>query len=331
MKNLYWFFILFCFLSSSSYSQLNSTGSLQHFSKTEYFNEQVITFNFNPEIRIYINAPSPENLNAYQPVGIALFALPNGNTIEQTIGKTLKPGDDWHYNIQHIGAQTRYLRNKIKDYSLVLAYLETNQKSWPQWKSSHSDYTQIIKSLVDSIVSFFDGYNTFLILTGHSGGGRFVFSFLDAYDIIPSTVKRICFLDSNYGYEKSYGEKLIRWLKTSEDHFLSVFAYNDSVVVYNDKPLVSPTGGTWYRSKMMKKDLSTDFTFDEEENDEFITYISLKRRIKIILKKNPKGEIFHTVQVEKNGFIHSLLTGTQLENEGYKYFGNRIYSEYIQP
>jgi len=33
---------------------------------------------------------------------LVFYALPNGNSIEQTVGKNLKEGDDWHYNIQHI-------------------------------------------------------------------------------------------------------------------------------------------------------------------------------------------------------------------------------------
>lgn len=313
------------------FSQANNSNELKGFSKSNFLNEQVISFNFNSEIRIHINAPSPESFRKNKPVGIALFALPNGNTIEQTVGKILKPGDDWHYDIQHIGAQTRFLRDKIKDYNLVIAYLEANTKSWPAWKNNHPDYTKIVKSVVDSVVSFFKDYNTFLILTGHSGGGRFIFSFLDVKDTIPSYVKRICFLDSDYGYEKSYGLKLIKWLKFSPDHFLSVLAYNDSVVIYNNKHIVSPTGGTWYRSKMMVEDLSKVFDFDKKENEDFITYTSLKGRIKIILKKNPDGKILHTVQVERNGFIHTMLTGTSLENKDYKYFGERAYDEFIQP
>jgi hypothetical protein len=37
------------------------------------------------------------------------------------------------------------------------------------------------------------------------------------------------------------------------------------------------------------------------------------------------------VQVEKNGFIESLLSGTPLEQRGYRYFGRRAYSGLIAP
>ena len=306
------------------------TGKLQGFKTSHYYNEQVVTFQYNDEIRVHINAPSADSFKVNLPVGLALFALPNGNTIEQTVGKTLKEGDDWHYDIQHIGAQTRFLRQKISDYNLVVVYLETKQRSWPLWKSQHSDYIQIVKSLVEYLKSYFVASDPFLILTGHSGGGRFIFSFMDAFSSIPEDVKRICFLDSDYGYENSYGDELIEWLNASTDHFLSVLAYNDSVALYNGKPVVSATGGTWYRSRFMQKYFSGFYTFTSNEDEEFITHSALNGRIQILLKKNPQAEILHTVQVERNGFIHTMLTGTALESKGYQYYGERVYSDLIQ-
>jgi hypothetical protein len=106
-----------------------------------------------------------------------------------------------------------------------------------------------------------------------------------------------------------------------------VLAYNDSTVLFNGKPVVSPTGGTWYRSRLMAKDLSGYFEFGISEDDEFIKHNALNGRLQIILKKNPDNEIFHTVQVEKNGLIHSMFTGTPFENKGYKYFGERSYEK----
>lgn len=305
-------------------------AKLPGFATSPYNSEQVVTFQFNDEIRIHINAPAAIAFKKNKPVGLALFALPNGNTIEQTVGKILKPGDDWHYDIQHIGAQTRFLRRKITDYNLVVAYLETKQKSWPLWKSENSDYAHIVKSLVKYLKSCFKDYKLFIILTGHSGGGRFIFSFMDAYPAIPNDVKRICFLDSDYGYEDSYGDQMMEWLNASDDHFLSVLAYNDSIALYNDKPIVSATGGTWYRSRMMKQYLSRFYNFTTKEDDGLIKHSALNGRIQILLKKNPEREILHTVQVERNGFIHTMLTGTQLENKGYEYYGERAYTNLIQ-
>ena len=61
----------------------------------------------DPGVRVVIDRPEPP---ASKPVLLVFYALPNGNTIEQTIGKAIGPGDDWHFDIQHIGAQTRFLR-----------------------------------------------------------------------------------------------------------------------------------------------------------------------------------------------------------------------------
>ena len=316
-------------ITNTSHGQTNYTR-LSGFQNSPYFEEQILSLNYPNEIKIHINAPSPEMFNPDKPISIALFALPNGNTTEQTIGKIMEPGDDWHFDIQHIGAQTRFLRNHISKSNLVTVYLENEQKSWPTWKAKYSNHDEIIKGLVDYIRSIFNKYESTVILTGHSGGGRFSFSFMDAYSEIPTFVKRISFLDSNYGYEHTYGDKMINWLNSSSDNFLSVIAYNDSVALYNGAPVVSATGGTWYRSRMMKKYMSSFYIFTDSEDSEFIKYEALNGRIKIILKKNPQQLILHTVQVERNGFIQGMVSGTELEGVDYNYYGERAYSQYIQ-
>jgi hypothetical protein len=53
--------------------------------------------------------------------------------------------------------------------------------------------------------------------------------------------------------------------------------------------------------------------------------------VKFFLKENPAKEILHTRQVELNGFIHALLTGTPRENQGYAYLGPRVYDDLIAP
>ncbi len=326
------FIVLFSqsIFSASQIKKFNEPVNLPGFNISPYYDEQVITFYFSPEVRIQINAPAPNYFNPNLPVGLALFALPNGNTIEQTVGKILETGDDWHYDIQHIGAQTRFLRQNITEYNLVTVYIEAAQKSWPAWSSKYPNHAELIKNIVDYLKSLFNNYNPFVILTGHSGGGRFTFSFMDGFNEIPDYVKRISFLDSDYGYETVYGNKIVQWLNASEDNYLSVIAYNDSVALYNGDPIVSPTGGTWYRSKLMKTYLSNYFTFTDEEDSSFIKYTALNGRIKFILKKNPFRQILHTVQVERNGFIQGMVSGTQHENEGYEYYGTRAYSQWIQ-
>lgn len=322
----YIFILLFFF------SVLNlKTEKLPGFVKYPYFNEQVKIIKFHPEIRIFINAPSEENFAPQKRTGLALYAIPNGNTIEHTIGKKIKAGDDWHYDIQHIGAQTRYLRTKISEYNLITVYLETAQKSWPTWRKKYSNSSEIIKSILDSLNNMFSQYNPFFILSGHSGGGSFIFGYLDGVPTIPNNIERIVFLDSDYNYDNNlYGKKFVDWISASPNHYLCVIAYNDSIALLNDKPVVSPTGGAWYKSRMFATYLAQYFNFTTSIDTDFVNYSALEGRIKFILKQNPQKAILHTVQVELNGFIHSILTGTSLENNGYKYFGRREYSEFIQ-
>ncbi len=291
--------------------------------------QQMVIENAPANTRMLINAPL-KGFGTGNQVRLIFYALPNGNTIEQTFGKTLKESDDWHHNIQHIGAQTRFLRRVLNNQTVVVVYLEARQLSWPLWKKSSPNYLQETLGIVDNISAMFSVWNPQIVLNGHSGGGRFIFSYLEAVGKIPDCVKRIAFLDSDYGYEDSiHGPKLVLWLKSGEDKFLCTLAYNDSVVIYNDKPLVSPTGGTWYRSKMMKDFLAESFHFKEEDRDTLVWYTSPDRRIEIILKTNPDKKIYHTAQVEHNGFIHSILSGTRHEQENYTYFGERAYSSFI--
>jgi len=306
------------------------TQPLPGFKPSGLFNEQQILIEDSPPgTRILINAPI-QGFGEKDRVLLVLYALPNGNTIEQTFGKKLKEGDDWHYDIQHIGAQTRFLREAITDRTLVVAYLENDRKSWPAWSAATTDHREQVRKMVEEITALFAKWNPELVLNGHSGGGRFIFSYIDAHEQIPSQVVRIAFLDSNYGYDDVlHGPKLTSWLKPDSGRHLCTLAYNDSVVIYNGKPLVSPTGGTWYRSRIMKDFLARSFRLRKIERDSLIWYLSRDRRIEFIFKPNPGGKIYHTNQVEYNGFIHSMLSGTRHEQAGYRYFGRRVYSGFI--
>ncbi len=59
-----------------------------------------------------------------KPTRLILYATPNGNTIEQTLGCALSPGIDWHFDIQHASAQVRILRPLRPEENLVLACVE---------------------------------------------------------------------------------------------------------------------------------------------------------------------------------------------------------------
>lgn len=285
-------------------------------------------FSMYDDVKITIDIPG--NYSALQKTIIVLYALPNGNTTEQTMGKKIKKGDDWHFNIQHIKAQTAFVRKELDKQNVVVAYLENSFKSWPLWKTKHANYTAEVQHIADTIFGLFAAKEKVIYLNGHSGGGRFIFSFLDGLKEIPAYVERISFLDSDYGYNAAYLPKFITWLQSNRHATLNVFAYNDSVALLNRTRFVSDTGGTWYRSFLMFRDLSDHFRFTKKRDDSLIVYRSADKRIQFFLKTNPEKKILHTVQVELNGFIHSLLMGTKKESKRYNYFGERAYKDLIE-
>jgi hypothetical protein len=286
------------------------------------------SFRVHGDIKITIDRPS--DLSSHQETIVIFFALPNGNTTQQTMGKKMQPGDDWHFDIQHIRAQTRFIRGQIPGKNFVVIYLENDYKSWPSWKQRHPDFPQKIPALVDSLASLIYGKPVSIYLNGHSGGGSFIFGYLAGVNKIPVSVKRISFLDSDYGYDSSYYPKLRDWLNDVKGSALNVFAYNDSVAIYNGKPLVSATGGTWYRSHLLLSDLQKDFRFKKTEGDSLIIYRSSNRRLQFYFKRNLDKGIYHTQQVELNGFIHSVLCGTKKDQKKYRYYGRRAYSDLIE-
>jgi hypothetical protein len=317
-----------CLLTGLFFS--SDAQPLPGFKATGIFDEQEINITDRLEnVRININAPL--QFNRKGTTYLVFYALPNGNTIEWTKGSKLKTGDDWHFDIQHIAAQTRFVKNLDKRNNYVVAYLMADQKSWPVWKRTTANSLILIKSMIDSITDIFKSYSPKLVLNGHSGGGSFIFGFLDAVEEIPANIERIAFIDSDYGYEEGiHTTKLINWLSKKNSNSLVVLAYNDSIVTYNGKPVVSPTGGTWYRSRLMQRNLSEFFMFSTFSDTSFITHQALNGRILFKLKENPARHIYHTEQVARNGFILSLLFASHFDRSKYfTYFGDRVYEQFI--
>ena len=301
----------------------------EKFSATQNFGEWEREIKTPDEVRIHINAPARESFSADKPVSLVFYALPNGNTIEETVGKKLQPGDDWHFDIQHIGAQTRWLRQAVTNKTVVVAYLEAGTKSWPLWRQEYRD-SRIVE-LIEGVCGIFASNKTEVVLASHSGGGSLFFGYLNAVKQIPEQIRRIALLDSDYGYDsKLHADKIKSWLAASEENHLCVLAYQDYLARLNGKPFVSEAGGTWGRSHALRDDLSRQFHFISRTNRGLETVADQDRRVEFLLKENPVQKIFHTVQVERNGFIQGMLSGTPDEGKGYEYFGDRIYTNWIQ-
>jgi len=301
---------------------------LADFKPRAQFDELTANFGFEPDVKIHINTPARADFAAGKRVLLIYFALPNGNTTEQTIGRKLGPGDDWHFDIQHIGAQTRFLREVLTNRTIVVAYLEAEMKSWPAWRKKHGD--ELIPQILGSVKKIFATNRVEVVLTGHSGGGSLTFGELNAVERIPDDIERIAFLDSNYAYEMTnHLAKLADWLKSTPQHRLCVLAYHDSIALLDGTTFVSERGGTWGRSQAMLADLNAPFPFTSRTNGGVRRHTALDGRIQFLLKENPERKILHTVQVERNGFIHAMVTGTPDESRGYEYFAERAYTKWI--
>jgi hypothetical protein len=246
---------------------------------TEVNGQQGIIDSFYLFGDVKVTVDRPAAMISQRKTLIIFYALPNGNTTVQTMGKKMQPGDDWHFDIQHIRAQTAFIRRQDKRKNYIIVYLENDYKSWPQWKQKHPDFKVVLPNMVDSITGHMEGKRKAIYLNGHSGGGSFIFGYLAGVERIPPKIKRISFIDSNYGYDSTYYPAIRQWLKVVKGTALNVFAYNDSIALYNGKPVVSPTGGTWYRSHCMLKNLQDDFQFSTAVTDSLIIYKSADQRI----------------------------------------------------
>ena len=83
--------------------------------------DPLVRFTMYTDVKITIDAPL-NSLDKKEKL-VILYALPNGNTTEQTMGKKLAPGDDWHFDIQHIKAQTEFIRKELPHKTIVVVYL----------------------------------------------------------------------------------------------------------------------------------------------------------------------------------------------------------------
>ncbi len=293
------------------------------------FTERTATLRLDPDLLAHFNMPD-RRLASQTNNLLIIYALPNGNTIEQTVGKHLQPGDDWRFDIQHIGAQTRFLRQVLSNDFVVIAYLENSLQSWPGWRKRNGDQ-QIPNLLLKLKEAALADSSAKVVLTGHSGGGSFIFGLLNSVDAVPDDVVRIAFLDSNYAYERSQGhtDKLLAWLCSRTDRHLCVLAYDDESALLEGKPFVTPRRGTWGRTHAMLDDIGERFSWTWRTNGELRSAETLRSQAQVILIDNPERKIFHTVQVERNGFIHALLSGTAHEGRDYEYFGPRAYAKWI--
>src|SRR6476661_8398128 len=107
--------------------------------KSSEFPEASFTTTNADKVRIYVNAPIDNKGNPARATRLVVYGLPAGNTIEQTLGCKMKPGLDWHYDIQHVAAQIRLLRKLMPGERIVLVCPEGPGHAWSQFRKAHPD------------------------------------------------------------------------------------------------------------------------------------------------------------------------------------------------
>ncbi len=283
---------------------------------------------FEGGVKATIDVPE-EVLKEDRALKLILYALPNGNTAAQTFGKRLNAGDDWHFDIQHIGAQTQWIRAYDPASQYVVVYLENSQKSWPAWRRNTLNADQLITRVIDSLYAHYEKYTPEMTLSAHSGGGSLIFGYMRQNQGLHPAIKRLGLLDATYAYETSEDLGLLNsWLQNPH-HSLQVFAYNDSTVQYNGKPLVSPTGGTWYRSRRLLHDLKGSLSFEKTTLHAYDYWKGSSPRQAFYLLGNPQKAILHTKMVEMNGFICLVMSGCPGFFPIDYFWKERVYNSYL--
>jgi hypothetical protein len=304
--------------------------------KTEpYYGEQVKTLTLDSGVRVMIDAPADKDFNPRHPTRLIYFSLPNGNTLEQTWGKKLREGTDWHYDIQHIGAQTRLLRKRAPQINWVVAIMEAPGKSWPAWGKTHSEEPTAIPIMIKEIAKPFAKYSPAKILSSHSGGGSLWLRYLQNTPKLPKDIQQIIFLDSIYNYsrEAQHPQILTRWLNQNKTNTLAVISYDDRNVLFNGKPIVSATGGTWRRTAELAEDMGKTFSLTSTDSESYLHYQEPKGQIDLIFLKNPNLKILHTTLVgEMSGYGYTLSLNLPKSNTPVSFQETPIpWKEFIQP
>lgn len=299
-----------------------------------YHNEQVREICFADEARAIVVAPTADDFNLSNRTLLVVYATPNGNTAEQTLGCQLSEGMDWHFDIQHAEAQWRVFRSFEKERNVVLACVQANNLSWPTWKGQRPHGPRYIREIVESLAANLPSAQVDVILTGHSGGGSFIFGFIDAYETMPKYVERIAFLDANYGYDTSsgHGNKIIQWLEEDPKRHFVVLAYDDRNIELDGKKVVGPTGGTFRATQRMLDYLKEKLPVEADKSGDFDRNTTLNGRLVTLVHPNPDNLILHTRLVgEMNGLLEGLTLGTPYHDKWGNLATPRAYSALVQP
>ena len=129
----------------------------------------------------------------------------------------MKPGMDWHYDIQHIAAQTRLLRTLEPKEKIVLVCAEAPGLSWPSFRKNVPDANAKIGKLVEDWRAQFGARTAKSRSPATAAAAVLISASSNQRRKSPHYIDRIAFLDSNYAFDATlHAEKLVKWLNGNE-------------------------------------------------------------------------------------------------------------------
>ena len=276
--------------------------------------------------RVFIDAP----LQISDKSVLVIYATPNGNTIEQTLGAAPPDAAAWRFDIQHVAAQVQRTRQLQPDTRLSLAVIEAPGRSWPAYLAAHSAAPQFIRRLIEHLRSQTRAQQ--VILCGHSGGGAFLLRCIHPAPV-PAAITRFVFLDASYSWDNQlHSQPMLQWLQSGSQNRLIAVAYDDRAVELNGRPVISDDGGTWRASERMIVGLGGAAEFTEQRLGPFRHLTSQTGRVQLLLHTNPQNRILHTALVgDMNGLICSLAADPGAADNWQRLLQPRDYSALIPP
>lgn len=324
--------VLLCLSMAGAATALPAGGAPPPgFQRSRWFGEWVREDRTPEGIRCLLNLPA--RLDPKRPTRLVIYATPNGNSLEETLGGEQGEARNWRYDIQHVAAQVRRWRELNFRENVVLACVEAEGKSWPAWRAKHLDNGSLIRQWVDATVMRVPAAVTRITLTGHSGGGSFLFGFVNGGAEIPDRVDRLAFLDANYAYsDENHAAKLLAWLGKEHARRLLVVAYDDRRIMLDGKLVVSPTGGTYRASQRMLDRFRKEGPVDETHTGPRRSYRAQRGQAQFWIHENPEDKILHTAMVgEWNGLLHVLTVDTPEAGRWGSFDAPRAYTPWIEP
>lgn len=263
-----------------------------------------------------------------RPTIAIVYAAPNGNTLEETLGRRRAEGEAFRYDIQHVLAQTRLLRAAMSDTNVVLAVVEEKGLSWPTWVKREGRPSA--RAVLAEPIAFVPKAE--VVWASHSGGGSLVLAAIQEAPI-PNDVTTVVFLDSHYAFEEGsgHGKRLAAWVRANESHRLVAIAYDDRRIRLHGRPVVSKKGGSYRATDRMRDALRHEgLPLTHDHVGPFDRYLAAGGRVDLRVHPNRENRILHSALVsDENGFAFAVALGRGARAEAAARFGRpRLFAAY---